>query len=341
MAKNKSALSYVYIPTATFDICLADGLSLKEICKLYSRSDVQPNRKNPIAYRLDKFIHHLKVVHHLTIIEYCQKYSVYDWPKCPIRGTLVGYKVEGNGLRLSRYAKGVVDTELPANQAFYKRISEERKGEGNPMYGKESWCKGITRDMGDERVEKRFAALENRVWTDEQREASRKRLVEFVAEHGPLHAMPHSEETKEKARRNTARLWAEGIFKRTSSIHLKMRALLQSLPLKQPFVEEYQVTWFSMDFAFPEIKLAIEVQGSYYHVDPRFYPNGPETAMQRRNWGRDVAKRKVCCEQQGWTIIEAWEPEINDGSFANDIICKLKQYGLLDSSVSAPPLTSP
>jgi very-short-patch-repair endonuclease len=333
--------SYTYIPTDTFAICLIDGLSLKEICKLYSRSDIRPNSKNPIAYRLDKFAHHLKVVHNITLIEYCQRYNICEWPKCPIRGTLVGYRIEGKGIRLSRYAQGAIDTTLPANQAFYKRMSEERKGEGNPMYDKEPWSKGITRAMGDERVERRFVANENRVWTDEQRAASRERLANLIAKRGPLHAMPHSEETKELARRNTARLWAEGVFKRTSSIHLKMRALLQSLPLKQPFVEEHQVKWFSMDFAFPNIKLAIEVQGSYYHVDPRFYPNGPETAMQRRNWGRDTAKRKVCCDQEGWTIIEAWEPEINNGSFANDIICKLKQYDLLDSSVSVPPLTSP
>lgn len=268
----------------------------------------------------------------MTLIEYCRRYNVFDWPRCSVKGTDVGYTISGKGVHLSTYAKGVIDTSLPANQAHYKRMSEDRKGEGNPMHGKDAWNKGL--DVSDPRVARvgrlRSVFAKEHPMSDEERARRSSEMYKLIEKRGPLHAMPHSEETKAKARVNTARLWAEGVFKRTSSIHLKMRAFLQTLPLKQPFVEEHQVKWFSMDFAFPEIKLAIEVQGSYYHVDPRFYPNGPETAMQRRNYGRDIAKRKVCCDQEDWVIIEAWEPEINDGSFTTAITCALKQYGLLD-----------
>jgi hypothetical protein len=331
MSTRKPTSSNHLIPPATFTTCLADGLTLDQICKLYTRRDIHPDRANPIAYRLDKLVHHLKVAHSMTLIDYCRRYGVYEWPKCPIKAVDVGYRIDGKGVHVSTYAPGAIDTGLPANQASYERMRKVRRGEGNPMYGKRPWNEGLTAE-GDERVAALIAkAVESRGEpTDEQREASRQRMLALIAERGPLHAMPHSEETKERCRVNTARLWAEGVFKRTSSIHLKMRAYLATLPLKQPVVEEHQVTWFSMDFAFPDAKVAIEVQGSYYHVDPRLYPDGPETAMQRRNWGRDIAKRKVCCDQQGWVIIEAWEPEINDGTFQHDIACKLRQYGLLD-----------
>lgn len=330
MTPRKPRPSSQLIPTATFAVCLADNLSLDDICKRYTRSDVHPDRENPVAYRLDKLVHHLRVVHCLTLVEYCRRFGVCDWPKCPIKGTDVGYRIDGKGVHLSTYAKGAIDTSLPERQAQYERMRHERKGAGNPMHGKRAWNEGLTTES-DPRVAAAIAkATANRPpLTEEQRERSRERMLALIAERGPLHATPHSAETKELCRRNTARLWAEGVFKRTSSIHLKMRALLLSLPLLQPFVEEHQVKWFSMDFAFPAVKVAIEVQGSFYHVDPRLYPNGPETAIQRRNWGRDQAKRKVCCDHEGWIIIEAWEPEINDGSFKEDIICKLRQYGLL------------
>lgn len=332
MASSKPARSSRLIPIATFATCLADGLTLDQICHLYGRRDVHPDRAAPVAYRIEKFVHHLKMVHSMTLIDYCRRYGVYDWPRCPLTGADVGYGVSGKGITLRTYALYAVDTSLPAHQEHYARMREVRKGAGNPMYGKVAWNAGLTAETDPRLAEAGAKGAATRgPMSEERRAEQRDRLKALIAERGPLHAMPHSAETKELARRNTARLWAQGVFKRTSSIHLKMRTLLQSLPLLQPFVEEHQVKWFAMDFAFPDAKVAIEVQGSYYHVDPRFYPNGPENAMQRRNWGRDIAKRKVCCEQEGWTIIEAWEPEINNCTFTDDIICKLKQSGLLAS----------
>ncbi len=322
MPSSESALSAHFIPLTTFNVCLLDNLTLTEICKRYTRAECGAL----VAYRLTKLIHHLKVVHDMTLIDYCRRFGVLEWPKCPIRGTDVGYKIDGKGVHLSTYAKGAVDTNSPANQAQYARMRETRKGAGNPMYGKESWNSGL--GLEDPRVEAVAAKLRGLKHSPEtiKHMSEARRASPYQARH----TTPHSEETKNKCRLSTARLWAEGAFKRTSSIHLKMRAFLQSLPLKQLFTEEYQVKWFSMDFAFPMIKLAIEVQGGYYHVDPRLYPDGPINAIQRRNWGRDKAKRITCCDREGWTIIEAWEIEINDGSFKNDIICKLKQYALLD-----------
>ncbi len=328
MSSNKRRDSAPLIPSDTFNVCLVDNLSLEMICSMYTRKDVRPNVAKPIAYRLDKFLHHLKVVHHMSLIEYCRRYGLYDWPKCPLKGTDVGFVVTGKGIRLSTYAKGAIDTSLPAHQAHYERMRKDRLGEGNPMYGAKAWNDGLTAAT-DPRMADVARKLSEQPFSPERSEWSKRNYWKNCV--GKFHhKMPHSDETKELCRRNTARLWSEGVFKRTSSIHLKMREYLATLPLKARLLEEYQVTWFSMDFAFPNHKIAIEVQGSYYHVDPRMYPNGPETAMQRRNWGRDIAKRKVCCDQEGWIIIEAWEPEINDGSFKQDILCKLKQYGLLD-----------
>lgn len=327
MVITESRGSKLLIPKSTFAICLADGLTLDQIAKMYTRKEVFPDRPaGSPAFQLDKFIHHLKVKHQMTLSDYCLRYHGFNWPRCPVKGGLVGYRMCGEGLLLSRYNKGAVDPTSEANQAFYHRMSEERKGDGNPMHGKEAWNKGL--DLHDPRMEAGAAKRRGKTFGEEVR--AKHRAARARSPVKARHTTPHSEAAKEKCRIGTARGWAEGRFNRTSSIHIKMREYLQSLPLKQPFVEEHQVKWFSMDFAFPERKVAIEVQGGYYHVDPRLYPDGPGDAIQRRNWGRDKVKRTICCEREGWVIIEVWETEINSGAFQHDIICKLKQYGLLD-----------
>lgn len=125
-------------------------------------------------------------------------------------------------------------------------------------------------------------------------------------------------------------MWSEGKFNRVSSIQIKLREFLQSLNLKEQFKEEHQVKYYSIDFAFPLAKVAIECQGTYFHIDPRVYPNGPETKMQRQNKGRDKAKHKLLCENWGWRLMEVWEIEINNDEFKEQVKCKLKELGLLN-----------
>ncbi len=310
------------IPLSCFDVCKIDGLTKEQISKLYRRKDVTTHKS---AYYLDKFIYHIKQKSNLTLKEYCKQYLQIDWPKCPISGKEVGFKIFGKGLLVSTFAVPVNRKFSPKFDEYCNRISIERTGNGNPMFGKEAWNKGL--DNSDPRVK---AMSEKRIGLKASDE-TRAKMRQIRAE-SPLkarHTIPHSTETVEKLKINTAKLWARGVFNRITSIHIKVRDFLKTLDLNEQFIEEYQIKYFSMDFAFPNNKIAIEAQGTYYHIDPRIYPNGPINAMQRRNFGRDIAKRKVCCDQQGWKIIEVWETEINDGTFKEYLLCKLKELGLL------------
>ncbi len=107
-----------------------------------------------------------------------------------------------------------------------------------------------------------------------------------------------------------------------------MREFLALLNLKERLQEEFQVKYYSIDFAFQNAKVAIECDGTYYHVDPRIYPDGPKDKIQRRNFGRDKAKNKYLSDR-GWTILRCWETEINDGTFKEYLICKFKELNLL------------
>ncbi|RTK98202.1 MAG: hypothetical protein EKK57_12285 [Proteobacteria bacterium] len=308
-----------FIPIDKFDICLIDNKLKVEIIKTY------PTRADG-AYYLDKFSNYLRDNHSISLRDYCIEYLKFEWPKCPVKKELTGYKICGAGLRISQFNRGGITKETCPNfNKSCELASKNRMGSGNPMHGKKPWNKGIglenpiiasvaAKNRGIKRSQETIEKLSN---------SAKARKI-----HGHT-GCKHSIETRNKLRENTARLWAEGVFNKTTSIHLKVREYLNSLNLIHEFTEEHQLVYFSLDFAFPSVKVAIECQGTYYHVDPRKYPNGPTNAMQKRNFGRDIAKRKFCCDQLGWTIIELWETEINNGEFRQNLLCKLQELNLL------------
>lgn len=316
MRTIKTEEQKLLIPISEFDVCLLDGIKKSNIIKIY------PTRKDG-AYYLNKFDNYLRDNHNLTIKEYVKKYIEY--PKCPVSGEEVGFKLNGKGFLCSRFKK--ISRELcPKFDESCKRMAKERKGKGNPMYGKVPWNKG--KDKRNPII-KRFA--EQRRGTKASLETRRK--LSEAGKRRKVHGhtgKKHSLKTRRKLAESTANLYKKGIFKRESSIHIKVREFLKTLNLKEPFEEEYVIKYFSVDFAFVKSKVCIEAQGKYFHVDPRFYPDGPVSAVQRRNFGRDKAKRKYVSGRKGWKIIEVWETEINDGSFKKYLKCELQKLNLIE-----------
>lgn len=306
------------IPIEQFEICLVDGVAKKDIIKLY------PTRSGG-AYYLDKFANYLRDKHNLSIKEYCIKYGGIDWPRCPGTGKEVAYKTSsGLGLVLNQFRRGGVRKDTCKKfEDGCKVLSEQRKGDKNPCWKKEPWNKGL--DASDPRIATALAAAHAAPMTPERREKLRKAGLGKVR-----HAMPHTKEAKEKMRIATAKRWALGRFACSrTSIQQKMMEFLQSLNLSEMFLEELQVDFYSLDFAFKNAKVAIECDGDYFHINPKFYPNGPKDAIQRRNAGRDRAKNKYL-ENLGWTVLRYWECEINAGTFKEHLTCKLRELGLLN-----------
>lgn len=307
------------IPIQYFETCLiGQKLNRKQIIQLY------PSRANG-AYYLDKFSNFLKDNFSLTLKEYCIKYLKVIWPKCPVKQIDVGYKISGKGLILSNFAQGGMSKECCENfKKACEKLSKNRMGKNNPMYGATPWNKG--KDKRNPSIKRMAEARKGTITPEKtkkkQSESAKKRKV-----HGHS-GKKHTNRTKEKLRKIKSMHWARGDFNRVSSIEIKTKEFLETLNTTEKPIHQYQVVYFTFDFAYPDHKIAIEVQGSYFHVDPRIYPDGPKTAVQRRNFGRDKAKKKFT-SKLGWTIIEVWEPEINDESFKDYLICKLQELNLL------------
>lgn len=318
----KTTDSLPYIPISFFEICQEDGKTRTEICKLYKKEEVTTHSS---CYFLQKFEYHLKNLG-ITLKDYIKKHLQEEWPKCPINGEEVNInQLCGKGVIISRF-KATVTKETSVNfRNACEKMSKERMGENNPMYGATPWNKNLTAKT-NEVIQKMAENALGRVVSEETKEKFReaRRLSPIKARH----TQKHSPETCERFREITAKRWQNGSFNKETSIHRITREFLQKLNFTENWEEEFNVKYYSLDFAFPESKIAIECQGTFFHIDPRFYPNGPENAIQRRNFGRDKAKRSYL-ENKGWTLIEIWETEINNGEFKDYLKCKLKKLGVL------------
>lgn len=285
------------IPLKYFLVCKEDGISREEICEMYTSEEVTGTKYCPYLRKLD---FHLKNKHNLSLEDYCKKYLQDEWPVCPRTGKELNIKIP---------TKTCVEFK---NRNYRKNYIP--------------WNKGL-RAKDDVRLNKISQNMSNRIVSEETK--AKQRLVRELSPIKVRHRTKHSEESKEKMRIATVKNWAKGIFNKVTSIHIKTREFLKTLQLKEKFVEEYPVKYFSLDFAFPECKIGIEVQGTFFHIDPRVYPNGPTCFIQKRNYGRDKLKREMLTDR-GWIIIEIWETEINDGSFKEQLLCKLRELNLLE-----------
>lgn len=320
MKKIKLTDSNRLIPVGMLETCNVDGTTRAEITRLY------PTRKDG-AYYLDKFGRYLLERHGLSIPDYCAQFLEGGWPKCPISNEPVGYDINGKGVVLSRFKKGKMSKQhCKKFKEACEKFSVERKGAGNPMFNKKPWNLGLTKETHEalERVSQKKKGQKHSEKTKENFRRIRK-------EH-PLkarHTTPHSKETIEKLRKNTARLWALGVFSnRETSIEKKVRAELNELNVEFKFQEQIG-EYFVADFFISEYNFVIECQGDWFHCNPRLSKfKTPKYPVQLRNVARDKSKRKFY-QENGIELLELWETDINNGKFKKQLKCKLEKLSLL------------
>jgi len=320
-----------HIPYEFLSYCQIDKKPISEILKIYSYADVENFLKQRATCIYAKFILYIWDKYHLTLPEYFQKLG-YQWPKCSITGLPLNYTFRSSnkdlGLKINKFHDSAVITKnnSPKFAAFCERLSKERMGKNNPAYGLDPWNKNLTKT-----TDSRLKSISHKLTGRKMSETAKQKMREARAK-SPIkarHTTPHSPETILKLKEHTAKLHSTGVFKKVTSIHSKMKDYLNKLSLKESYEEEYQIKYYSVDFAFPKNKIVVECDGDYFHCNPKFYPNGPETTTQRRNFGRDKAKNKYL-KKNGWKILRFWENEINSRIYEKKLLCKFKKLDLLD-----------
>lgn len=100
--------------------------------------------------------------------------------------------------------------------------------------------------------------------------------------------------------RRCAGAWVSMTWPRTSSLERALHDVLNGLGI--PFEIEYHIGPYSVDIAFPDARLVVEADGSYWH----------RTAKQlAKDRGKDTY-----LERHGWTVVRFTEDAIRESAVA-------------------------
>ena len=95
------------------------------------------------------------------------------------------------------------------------------------------------------------------------------------------------------------------------------------------------------DFAFPKLKLAVFVDGCFWHSCPRHanLPVNNRAFWKRKleaNSGRDKLVNRTL-RARGWRVLRIWQHELSSGN-EKKLIRRIRRAGLCSSRLRATPL---
>jgi len=239
----------------------------------------------------------------------------YEIPRCPITNELVSYILRGI-IVFGRFSKSCTNSQitnycLEHDESYKEKIKEfkeKRKGKGNPMYGRDAWNKGLTKN-NDEKVkrisENRIGIVFSEETKERQSKSAKKRLI-----HGHT-GIKHTEESKQKMREKTISRFKKGEFPQTNSLpHKMVKSILEEIfgVCGKDFFEEEGKFGFVFDFMVNNF--LIEVQGDYFHCNPLTRHAIPKSDMQKKNIDRDKRKKNAVLKDGKYVLIELWENDI-------------------------------
>lgn len=267
------------------------------ICNL-SISDINKKYKKQGMYKSEYFKEHLEKDHNTTLSEYFPKKH-----KCPcnICNKFLEVTTKGSNIVYKKMACGRTEGTLK----WAKEAKTTRKGSGNPMFKKKPWNTGLSKEISKsimEGAKKRIGRKTSEDTRKKQSESAKKRKIHGHTGHR------HSEDTKNKLRINTLKMIKDGKYKQTNTKpFLTFERFLNDLNIK--YEKEKVISHWSFDFFLIDYSILIEVDGDYFHSNPKLYPNGPETKTQRVNHYRDLKKNQFCIDS-GLKLVRFWESDI-------------------------------
>lgn len=117
----------------------------------------------------------------------------------------------------------------------------------------------------------------------------------------------HSEETKQKLRESTTNWLAKR--GKTSKLETDFYNLVCTRFRNEKFEHGFSLRYYIIDIAIPAKKIAIEVDGDFYHSNESagFFC---VTKIQKKNKINDQ-KKNLFLSKNGWKLIRIWETDIN------------------------------
>lgn len=139
-----------------------------------------------------------------------------------------------------------------------------------------------------------------------------------------------TQESRDLAASNQAKAIADGKFAVVSLVEKTVESVLQMLEIDyspQSLIRDPETKRFCacVDFELPN-KIVIEVNGTYWHSDPRFYPDGPIHKSQI-NVDRAYTKKMKVLKKLGYQVVEIWEHDV-DQDATTAVVSALRKIGL-------------
>jgi G:T-mismatch repair DNA endonuclease (very short patch repair protein)/endogenous inhibitor of DNA gyrase (YacG/DUF329 family) len=160
-------------------------------------------------------------------------------------------------------------------------------------------------------------------WREGAKKTHAKRLKEGTYK--------HSEETKELMRERTTLAISEGRINRVSKLEHRVAGALDTLGIsyeRQVAIRDSVTGKFvaSLDFVL-ENEFAFEVNGTFWHADPRFYDQAKLAPAQLRSLSKWDKKLELL-EALEMPLIVLWESDFNSNPTAS-LVALLRPVGLL------------
>jgi G:T-mismatch repair DNA endonuclease (very short patch repair protein) len=154
--------------------------------------------------------------------------------------------------------------------------------------------------------------------TPEGREAQRKAAKRGAATRRRKGNYGHSKATCEKLSAKTTEAVASGKFNRVSKVEHVVAKEMAALGID--FVHQYGIRnpdtgryAACLDFYLPKSNTAVEVNGTFWHADPRFYDGSKLFPAQKRTASR-YARKVALLKRRGIRLVEIWEHDIKQDS---------------------------
>jgi len=206
-------------------------------------------------------------------------------------------------------------------------IAQKRRFENQQV-----WNKGKRGIYSEEQI-KKWSSIHKNISEETRRKMSKSRMGESPWNKGkqnvytPKQLKRISEATKkqmstpearERSRKTILRMFESGSFpKQTNTLPeriIKEEIIKRGYKEETDFIHQYKfMNKFMCDFCFPQQKVIIEVDGDFWHANPKKFPAQNKLHLhQIRGINRDKSKSAYISkvDNGSWTLIRLWESDI-------------------------------
>lgn len=251
---------------------------------------------------------HLKYKHGMTVKEYD---VLYPGQPHGVTGNTPESVAKASATRAANpivpWNKGLTKE----THASIRRYAESRMGAANPVHkiaDREAWIAAVREGNAEHYTQRRGKTLEEVYGAEHATtiKASLSRGAKKRTIHGHT-GRKHTQDTKNRLREITA----NRIAKQRCFVSKPQRALFDALSAREPdkWALEHVVGFYSIDIADQDRKIAIEVDGDFWHCNTDI-GYAPLFECQKRNLANDKSKTSYLVGR-GWKLIRVWTSDID------------------------------